>query len=213
MKKLPFIIILSFFITAVQAQNDVKAGQILESVSQKYKTVPAFKANFTILRESSANGVKPETDLGAIKVKGSKYHIKLKEQEVFNNGNTVWTYLKKGNEATITDYMPDDDALSPTNIYTIYKKGYKYVFVEEAKEAGQTYEVVDLIPEKKNQQVYKIKLTIDKKTKTLKRWKVFEKNGNRYTYTINDFVPLNIEDKEFVFDKAKYPGVAIEDLR
>jgi outer membrane lipoprotein carrier protein len=213
MKKITFIAVLFLFTIAVQAQNDVKAGQILESVSQKYKTVSAFKANFTILRESSANGVKPETDLGAIKVKGSKYHIKLKEQEVFNNGNTVWTYLKKGNEATITDYMPDDDALSPTNIYAIYKKGYKYVFVEEAKEAGQTYEVVDLIPEKKNQQVYKIKLTIDKKTKTLKRWKVFEKNGNRYTYTINDFVPLNIEDKDFVFDKAKYPGVAIEDLR
>jgi outer membrane lipoprotein carrier protein len=193
--------------------SDPKAATILDEVSKKYKTVPAFKADFTILRESPNSGKKAETETGNIKVKGTKYHIKLKEQEVYNNGTTVWTYLKADNEVTVSDYTPDDDDITPTKIYTMYKKGYKYVFVAEEKQAGQVYEVVDLIPDNKNQQVYKIKLNIDKKTKTLKSWKVFEKNGNKYTYTVNNFVPASLDDKEFVFDQAKYKGVEVNDLK
>jgi outer membrane lipoprotein-sorting protein len=213
MKKLIFVLSLLVLAKTTNAQNDPKATQVLDQVSQNYKAIPAFKANFTVLRESPNSGRQPESETGSIKVKGTKYHIKLKEQEVFNNGTTVWTYLKRDNEVTITDYTPDDDDITPTKIYTIYKKGYKYVYAAEEKEAGQSYDVIDLTPENKNQQVYKIKLIIDKKTKTLKKWKVFEKNGNRTTYTVNDFTPGNLEDKEFTFDKAKYPKVKEEDLR
>ena len=214
MKKLFFIFSLFILTGSTHAQvNDPKAGLILDEVSQKYKSIPAFKANFTVLRESPNSGRQPESEAGDIQVKGTKYHIKLKEQEVFNNGSTVWTYLKKDNEVTITDYTPDEGEFTPTTIYTIYKKGYKYVYAAEEKEAGQVYEVIDLTPENKSQQVYKIKLTIDKKNRTLKKWKIFEKNGNRTTYTINNFLAGNLEDKEFTFDKAKYPKVKEEDLR
>jgi outer membrane lipoprotein carrier protein len=210
--------LLSFYLVCAgmacaQQSQDPKAGKILEAVSQKYKTIPAFAADFTILRESPNSGKQTESEKGSIKVKGTKYHIKLKEQEIYNNGSTVWTYLKPENEVTINDYTPDDDDITPTKIYSIYRKGYNYIFVTEEKEGGQLYEVVDLIPENKNQQIYKIKLTIDKKTKTLKRWKVFEKNGNRYTYTINHFLTPALDDKEFVFDQAKYKGVVVTDLK
>ena len=42
----------------------------------------------------------------------------------------------------------------------------------------------------------------------------FEKNGNRYTYSVNDFkVNTSIPDSEFNFDKSKYPKVEVVDLR
>ena len=44
--------------------------------------------------------------------------------------------------------------------------------------------------------------------------KVLEKSGNKYTYTVSS---LNgkaaIADAQFAFDKAKYPGVEVVDLR
>ncbi len=190
------------------AQQDSKAGQILDEVSKKYKAIPSFKAGFSILRESPNSGKANETDNGEITVKGSKFHLKLKDQEIYNNSAKVWTYLRTSNEVTINNYSPDDDELNPTKIFTVYKKGFKYSLAGEEKEAGQVYDVIDLSPEKaKNQQVYKIKLIINKKDKSLKRWRVFEKNGNRYTYTITNFTPVTLEDKDFVFDKTKYKGV------
>ena len=44
--------------------------------------------------------------------------------------------------------------------------------------------------------------------------KIFEKNGNRYTYSTSALTPnTNIADAMFVFDAKKYPGVEVVDLR
>src|SRR4028118_1923806 len=117
------------------------------------------------------------------------------EQEVINNGTTVWTYLKESNEVNISDYQPEEDAITPTNIYTIHKKGYKYVYVEQKKEGGQTYDVVDLTPENKNAQIHKIRLMVNRKDRSVRSFKVFEKNGNRSNYLITKFNPTEVDDK------------------
>jgi outer membrane lipoprotein-sorting protein len=39
---------------------------------------------------------------------------------------------------------------------------------------------------------------------------VFEKNGNRYTYSINNIsTNAAVPDETFVFDAKKYPGVKL----
>jgi outer membrane lipoprotein-sorting protein len=135
------------------------------------------------------------------------------EQEVINNGTTVWTYLKESNEVNISDYQPEEDAITPTNIYTIHKKGYKYAYVEQKKEGGQTYDVVDLTPENKNAQIYKIRLVVNRKDRSVRSFKTFEKNGNRQNYLITKFAPAEVDDKLFVFDQSKYKNVEVVDLR
>ncbi len=201
----------SLSLTAAQAQADAtKAGDILESMSSKYKSVNAFKAQFAYAMESPGSGIK-ENATGDITVKGNKFHLKLGDQEVINNGSTVWTYLKDANEVTITDYEPSDDDITPSNIYTVYKKGYKYTLV--AKESNKADDVIDLTPDNKNSQISKIRITINKKDKSIKSFRTFERNGNKYNYTISKFTPVEVDDKSFVFDKAKYKGVEVEDLR
>lgn len=195
------------------AQNDPKALAILDAMSNRYKTMPAFKAKFTYSLESPAAGVN-ETQEGEIIVKGGKFILRLGNQEIINNGTTVWTYMKEANEVNISDYAPDEDDITPTKIYTMYKKGYKYVFLEEKNESGKVFQVVDLVPEDKKNQIYKVRIEVNKKDKTIKSWKVFEKNGNKYHYVVKTFVPdYKVEDHLFTFDKAKYKGVEVVDLR
>lgn len=202
---------------AANAQNNFKAEDkaedILDAVSKKYKDIPAFKTSFTYTMESTSTGAK-ESYPGDATVKGAKYRLKMGGQEVINNGTTVWTYMKESNEVNISDYQPDEDEISPTKIFSVYKNGYRYVFNEEIKEKGVAYEVVDLIPENRNSQVFKVRLVVNKKDKMIKSMRIFEKNGNRSVYTINKFTPDdNVDDKLFAFDKSQYKGVEVIDLR
>ncbi len=198
----------------VNAQSkDAKAEQVLNEMSKKYQAYKAFTADFTYSLESPSSGVK-DNFKGNITVKGDKYHLKLTQQEIYNNGVTVWTYMKEENEVNITDYAPDEDDITPSKIYTMYKKGFKYVMNDEANENKALYYVIDLIPEDKSKQVFKIRMTINKTDYSVKKWKVFEKSGNRYNYSIIKFTPNPpVDDKSFVFDKTKYKGVQLVDLR
>ncbi|MFL5730935.1 MAG: LolA family protein [Cytophagaceae bacterium] len=200
------------------AQNDPKAQEILDAMSKKYKDMAAFKAKFSFTLENDKNGIKDGSD-GEIVVKGQKFHLKLPGQEIFNNGTTVWTYSKEsggtGGDLTISAPDTDEDAMNPTKIYSLYKKGYKYVMMSDnVKEGTQLFSIVDLEPIDKKSQFYKIRITINKKDKSVKSWKMYERSGNRYTYTIKNFIPdYKVDDAYFTFDKTKYKVSQETDLR
>ena len=196
-----------------QAQQDPRAGKILDAMREKYQSLKVFNAVFTQTLENPTSKIK-ETMQGDITVSGEKFRLKLKDQEIINNGSTIWTYMKSENEVNISDNDPEDQQMSPNAIFTLYQKGYKYTFVEEMREAGQVYNIVELSPLDKNNSVYKVRLQINKKDNTVKSWKMFRNNGNRYTYTIKEFNPNPAVDANyFAFDKSNYKGVKVIDLR
>ena len=59
-----------------------------------------------------------------------------------------------------------------------------------------------------------MKLTIDKAKKQLYSALLFDKNGNRYTYTVRTFTPnVPAPDATFAWDAKGPPGVEVVDLR
>lgn len=189
--------------------NDPKAQEILDAMSKKYKEMTSFKAKFTYTLE---NGKMKETAEGEIIVKGSKFKLKLGGQEIFNNGTTVWTKVDD-TEVNKSTYDPAEDDLNPTQIYTMYKKGYRYILISEHNDGGKVFSTVDLEPLDTKKQITKVRIVINKKDKTVKSWKIFEKNGNKYVYTIKNFTPnFKVADSEFTFDEAKNPGVKVINL-
>ena len=213
MKKLVFIAILMSAVQVTMAQYDPKALEILEAMSKKYKAISAFEANLTSALTNESENVKEEFK-GKIVVKGDKFKLSLEDQEIINNGTTVWTYLPSAKEVNIDNFDPKSDDINPVKIFDIYKKGFKYLFLGDKTEGALVVEEIDLVPEKKNAQYFKIKMMISKKDKSIQNWTMFDKSGNRYKYTITKFSPnLKIEDSFFAFDAKKYPGVEVIDLR
>ena len=213
MKKYLLAILIVSAPVLLLAQYDPQALAILDVMSKKYKALNTFEANLTTNLTNESDGAKEEFK-GKITVKGDKFRLVLEDQEVINNGTTVWNYLPAAKEVNIDNFDKNSDEINPSKIYEIYKKGFKYLFVEEKTEGGQLCDVIDLVPEKKDAQYFKIRMNIVKKDNSIQSWTLFDKSGNRYKYTITKFTPnVSVDDSFFTFDKKKYPDVEIIDLR
>ncbi len=212
MKKIFLSSLLLTLFGSLAIAQDPKAKNILDAMSKSFKAMNAYQANFTYSTEGV--GVK-ETAKGDVTVKGTKFRLKLIGQEIFNNGQTVSTYVKETNEVTINNYEPSDSDINPAKIYSIYKKGYKYVFIEEQKQGTTVYEVIELTPENKASQVKNVRISVDKKDKSVKSWKITNKDGKKTIFKVDKFManPAGVTDTFFTFDKTKYAGVEVVDLR
>jgi outer membrane lipoprotein carrier protein len=213
MKNLIFATLGILIAFSASAQYDPKALIILEAMSKKYKAIPAFEANIAYTLTNDVEKINEEFK-GKITVKGDKFKLVLPEQEVINNGATIWTYLPEAKEVNIDNYDPSSEDVNPSKIYEIYKKNFKYLYIQDKAEGGVLCEEIDLVPEKKDAQYFKIKMFINKKDKSILSWTMFDKGGNKFKYSITKFNPtVKVEDNFFVFDTKKYPGVEVIDLR
>jgi outer membrane lipoprotein carrier protein len=220
MKKYLLVIALIGLAIGVNAQgsslgsSDANAKKVLDAVSTKFKTFKGVLANFTLQVEDSKGKVQGSKK-GTVYMKGTKYRVNITGQEIYCDGNNIWTYDRSANEVTITKFDPATNVITPQKLFTnFYDKDFLYKLNGEKKLGGKTVQEIEMTPVDKTKAFHKVYVYVDKAAKTINSTKVLEKNGNKYTYTVNT---LNgnaaVSDAQFVFDKKKYPGVEEVDLR
>lgn len=153
---------------------------------------------------------------GDITIKGDKYHLRLPEQEIFNNGKTVWTYIESGNykEVTINDASEMGDELTPSSVYTIYQKGYNYRLLGEKTENKVVIQEIELLADKPSAPFGKVILHIDKVNKDLIGWEIFDDQGGVFKYRFKSIDSnADVPDDYFTFNPQKYGKIEIIDLR
>jgi len=200
-----------------QTSNDPAAKKILDGVSAKFKTYKGVQANFT-LKVEDGKGKLQGNQKGVVYMKGTKYKIVLsgkENKEVYCDGTTIWTYDKGANEVTVSKFDPTAKTITPQNLLTdFYDKDFLYKLNGESKQGGKTVQEIEMTPLDKSKTFHKVYVYVDKAMKNIYSAKVLDKNGNRYTYTVNT---LNgnaaVAETMFVFDKSKYPGVEVVDLQ
>lgn len=223
MLKQIFILFISFsFCTAnlfAQAakgggKSDPEAKKVLDAVSAKFKTFKSVKATFTLKIENAAGKVQG-TKTGTVLMKGLKYRVSITGQDIFCDGSTIWTYDMAAKEVQVATLDNSSGSITPQKLFTnFYDKDFLFLLNEDVKRNGKTYQVVELTPLDKTKPFFKVVLEVDKATKVIMSTRVFEKNGNRYLYAINNIATSSaITDDNFVFNAKKYPGVEVIDLR
>jgi len=207
------LVLFCFLTSNVIAQNDAKSNEILKSVSAKYKSYKSLSASFKLSRIDQKTK-SSENFSGSILLSGIKFQFVLNNQTVLSDGTNTWTYLKESNEVQISEAKSSEGTITPTNIFTMYEKGFKTKFVGEKTISGSVVQQIELTPEDTKKNYFKILLNIDKKGQFVKEAKIFEKSGAILTYSIVKFTPNTaVTDNMFVFDKTKYAGVEVIDLR
>ncbi len=210
---LAIALMISGFVVMAQ-KNDPAAKQVLDGVSNKFKTFNSVQAGFTYKVED-AKGKAMSTKKGKVSMKGNKYKVSFGGQEIFSDGNTVWNYDKTSNEVTINNVDASGSALTPQKLFTnFYDNDFLYLLNGEKKIAGKTMQEIEMTPTDKSKPFHKVYLQVDKAAKTIYSTKVLENGGNRYTYTVSNMKTNGaLTDNQFTFDKSKYPGVEVVDLR
>lgn len=194
--------------------NDPAAKKILDAVSSKFKSFKSVQAKFS-LKIENASGKALGNKTGTVFMKGSKYHISVTGQEIFSDGNNVSTFDKAANEITITKIDPSANSLTPQKLFTnFYDKDFLYKLNGEKATNGKTSQEIELTPTDKSKPFFKVLLYIDKKSTTISSSKIFEKGGNKYTYTLSNMNTATIvPDTKFLLDAKMFPGAEIVDLR
>jgi outer membrane lipoprotein-sorting protein len=223
MKRLFIYIVLSTLtVTSAFAQKDADAKVILNKLSKQYRSYDAVKTDFTLTIDNQQANVK-ETQTGTLisRSKTNKYKVtlyaagkKAVTQDIISDGKNQWTFLKDANEVQLSAADNSEEGFNPAKIFTMYEKGYKYIYTGQQKIAGKIYQVVDLTPEDGKKIFFKVRLMIDKVKNQLYSTQIFDKNGSTYTYALRSFTPnYKVAETVFVFDKKAYPGVEVVDLR
>lgn len=223
MKKLILYTLFIFTTASAFAQKDVQAKLILNQVSQKYKSFPVIKSDFSFTIDNQQAGIK-QTQSGTLitQPKANKFRVTLYadgpkpevEQEIINDGKSQWTYLKRDKEVQLSDADHSSDAFNPSQLFTMYEHGYKYLYTGQQRIGGKIYQIIDLTPDDDKKQFFKIRLTIDKVKKQIFSALIFDKSGSKYNYTLRSIVTsAQVPASTFAFDAKAHPGVEVVDLR
>ena len=214
MKRIPITAILMLLIAFVSAQNtDGGATELLNKVSKKYQAFTSLQFHYTLVttKDSKTLG----SSQGDFYLKGNKYHTSYEGQTFYCDGVTLWNYQKATNEVSIYEYDPEDDEnmMNPRLLLKNWEKHFRAKFIRDEVSNNQAIAVIDLTP-KYNQSYYRIRLFINKNTLTINKIAIYEKDNTIYTYHIEQFKSnVTLSDDTFTFNKGKYPGVEVNDMR
>jgi outer membrane lipoprotein carrier protein len=215
MKKLlsgVFVLLISAH-TVFGQTSDANAVKLLKAVGQKYSAYKTMQMDISLTIENQDSKSK-ETKTGKVSSKGNMFKADMGNQTIISDGKTLWTYLKDVNEVQINNFEQGQDIMTPNDIFKIAEKDYLAYMGEKITENGKTIQVIELTPKNKNLSFSKIKMYIDISDNTVKRGVVYDKNAMHYTYTISNLkTNMELSDSTFKFDKTKYPGVEVIDLR
>lgn len=217
MKKFLLALIYTIVTTGAFAQTDPAAKKMLNEVSKRYDSYKTIRSEFDLTVQDAEKKSYNSSGTMYFNKPKKQYAIRLPDQEIISDGRTVWNISKDIKEVQITDAEHDDNTIGPNNLFSFYKKGYKYVSMSDEKLTkngkSETVRVVELSPIDTKTNYFKIKLRINKNNH-IHDVTIFDKSGNRFTYTIKTlYLGQKFEDSTFSFVKEKYKDYEIIDLR
>ncbi len=203
------------FSAGLFSQQDPEAKVILDKAAEKTKAYASLQAGYTLNIDDRKENTST-SDEGNILIKGNKYRLESKDNTVYFDGKTMWTYAKDLNEVTITEPdMEDEDFLgNPAKILLWYNRDFKYRYVQETTFKGKPVHEIDLFPKNLDQPYSRIKIYLGTDNLLLYSLKTIGKDGIDYAVELHDYIiDKDLADELFVFEPAKHKKVEVFDMR
>ena len=192
------MLMLLFAFVTVQAQTG-QADRLVQQSKVKYEGLKDLKASF-IYTLSNPNMKKPIVKQGDLTLKGNKYKIVFRDEEMYCDGKYLMVKLNEDEEIIKSDVDPEG-SLSPDRLYAIYEQDTKTKYEGVI---GDT-EKVSLFAKSKKGDIWKTELWINKRSKLIDKAVMHARNGSQYMYEMKNIkMNTGVSDGVFQLDLNKY---------
>ena len=185
--------------------EDLKCEKILQEVSDNIQKNNASKFNFKLeIKSEDIN----EIQNGYALIEKEKFYYKTGEREVICDGVNVWTYLPEDNECYI-DLLEDlDNTLNPSEIFTIWKEGFKCKYMNKTIVNNQTIHKIKMFPSKPDKiNFHTIIMDVNESLKLITEASVKTKDGVTIKTTISNLTSNpKINTNQFSWDADSHPN-------
>lgn len=214
MKRNIFTLAILFIASLAFAQNSNESKRILDKAHDAYIASNGIKLSFK-LTVTEANGTTYQPQSGEAIIKGNMFKLSTEAMDTWFDGKTQWVLMKDIDEVNISNPTSEEIAsISPTALLSMYKTGYTLTAPTSKTVNGKSAYIINMTPTLANKNFKAVSVAIDKKTNSLLQVNLTMNNGMKNKIDISNYnANYKFADSEFVFDKSKYKGVEIVDLR
>ena len=194
----------AYFGQSLESKN-LKCEKILQEVSDNIQKNNASKFNFKLeIKSEDIN----EIQNGYALIEKEKFYYKTGEREVICDGVNVWTYLPEDNECYI-DLLEDlDNTLNPSEIFTIWKEGFKFKYMNKTIVNNQTIHKIKMFPSKPDKiNFHTIIMDVNESLKLITEASVKTKDGVTIKTIISKLTSNpKINTNQFSWDADSHPN-------
>ena len=201
--KLKFSILLSLLAIAICSSAE-KPAQILDRCANQIRNAKSLTANYSM----SGGDISGK---GSITLAGDKFRIISSDMSIWYDGKTQWSYMPAAKEVNIVEPTPEElQEVNPFAIINSLKKTYE---AKNLKAPAGTHKI-SFTAKNAKATVKRVDLTINAKTMWPTDITLHRKSGSPITIKVTDVkTGTALPIATFRFDKKKYPGVEVVDLR
>ncbi|TAE52562.1 MAG: outer membrane lipoprotein carrier protein LolA [Bacteroidetes bacterium] len=204
-----FLVILITPLLHLRAQD--QGTQILEAARRKLLSLGDFTASFRY--EITTPAAKPVVSTGEISYKQGKYVLRLPDQVVYCDLNTIWIYLTSESQVHILPYSPANGP-GIEGIVALYGGPGTVRYDGDAEWRGASFYKISITIHDSYSEYSQAYLWINKKTQMAERITLVNRKQSTTTYEFSDVRTNNgIEDSAFRLEPSRLTGVNVMDRR
>ncbi len=194
---------------------DKEATAILDKIRAKIDGASDLTYDFTV--EIQFPEMPVEQIPGDLVQKEDKFVLKMSDQEIYSDAETMWVYQKDMNNVQIydADFGEDSEFMSPAQLLSIYNSpDYTYAIEDQWIEGSINITKIVFKPLKEDSEYFKMTLEVADSGFMIKNLKVFSKDGTRYALKIHNITSnKNYNDDYFVLNVEQLKDIQVENLR
>lgn len=195
---------------AAKVKNNPTAERIArKAIGQLKKS--AYKARFAFIYYNAADET-TSVNKGEIVIDNIRFRVEMNGIETKFDGLTQYVFVVDNNEVTVSE--PSRDELVESNPMMMIEHYMNLHRVNMANDQVEGFDIINFFPSNpKNSEFFKIEFCISEATSLPVSMIMSMRSGDKITLQWDSFDVFVPGDDFFKFDKARYPGVEINDMR
>ncbi|MBT4062763.1 MAG: outer membrane lipoprotein carrier protein LolA [Flavobacteriaceae bacterium] len=212
MKNILFLIAL-FIFNIVLSQNDSKAENLLNKVSEKIDNAKSYQIDFTYTLENTLDGINQDLK-GTIIIENDNYLLNFMGINQICDSEYIYTIVEENEEVLISSIGNEDEqTIKPSQLLKFYRNGYLLLWDKIEISYEERIQFLKLIPIDSYSETSYLLLGINVSENNISKLIEIGKNKTKTILKVDSIIyNPEIKDNIFVFNKNEYKNYYIENL-